>query len=631
MTFRVTLVALVVLHISLILYFERPSLMFSGEPNAWLDYDTHIEQVWRAVDALDGWGKSWAYDPYLLAGNPNGTIFAADNKGWELWTFALSKLGVPRGIGFNLFILLAHLLVPWVAFFSARLFGQSRGVSLLAAFMALLLWYFDSFPRWCWWCGMVAYAMAGTVFLLPFGLFYRYLKDGKLIHLILFAALLSAGHLIHPYTFVILVFPLLCSYIMKWKTQTWKNHTLILCAAAFVLATNAYWLVPSIKNWHYIVVIDSGVYAQSTFSFLLSDYLGMLREPIATGVLMPQTGFRFVFLAAACICLVVWKRERDDRFGPFLIGMGTMLGIAYFGGYSAFFTHIQPYRHVLPAMYFAIIPAAALAERIWLSKALENLPAPAYAAGCIGLVLALGGMSRNCLYFFPEWLPDPDLRTEEKIALRVTNPRVPGIAAKQMEFRHVPTFEDYNRIADWVSKTQDGEGRFLVQGWVLGEHLAWRTKAEILGGFRLRNMQHSQANLFRRFDEDTISLEMARQHLIDFAVRWVIFSGPPHALESYKTLLRPTGRIPPIHRIYETTVPVSLFAKGNGRVTASLNRIEVSGTNPSEPVVLRYHYHEDLVCAKSCKIEREPLSYDPVGFIRIPAPHPGDFTITNGY
>jgi hypothetical protein len=48
-------------------------------------------------------------------------------------------------------------------------------------------------------------------------------------------------------------------------------------------------------------------------------------------------------------------------------------------------------------------------------------------------------------------------------------------------------------------------------------------------------------------------------------------------------------------------------------------------------VVLRFHFLETLVCRPGCAIAREPLSHDPVGFIRVAAPHPADFEILNAY
>ncbi|MCP4604935.1 MAG: hypothetical protein GY847_31170 [Proteobacteria bacterium] len=622
---------MVTVHLCLTFYFERPSLIFSEEPNAWLDYDTHIEQAWRAVETLDKWGKSWSYDPYLLAGNPNGVIFAADNKGWELWTYVLWKLGVPKGMAFNLFILLAHLMVPWIVFFSARLFGLNKWSSLLAASMGLCLWYFDSFARWCWWCGMIAYGMSGYLFLLPLALFFRYLEGGKSRYLAMLALFMSAGHLIHPYLFVVLVFPMLALYARAFKKLSWHRHLGIIGAAVFVVAANAYWLVESLRFWHYMVVIDTGVYAQSTLSFLLTDYLGLLKEPIATGVLSTISGFRFIFLIAAFICLIRWFKESDNRFWPFAVGLSAMLAVTYLGGYSSFFTHIQPYRHILPAMYYSIIPAAALFYEIFRIGSLNKLPGLAYAVGGLGLLVITGSLARDGLYFFPNILPNPNLRSEDKIALIETNPDTPGVDGRHMEFRHSPTFKDFNDIATWVNQNDDGHGRILVQGWVLGEHLAWRTDSEILGGFRLRNVQHSQANLFRRFDESLLSKRDVKQHLIDYAVKLVIVSGPMHQIETYKNLLRPIGYVPPVHRLYVTTVPVSYFAQGSGKVSASLNRIEVTGTDPNADIVLRYHFLETLVCLEGCELKKEPIEYDPVGFIRIPAPHPADFVIENKY
>ncbi len=629
--FPAAVIAFTVVHLCLTFYFERPSLIFNEKPNSWLDYDTHIAQAWRAIEAFEGWGKSWSYDPHLLAGNPNGTIFAADNKGLDLWTFVLWKLGLPKGMAFNLFILFAHLAVPWIVFFSARLFGLDKWPSLLAATMGICIWYFDSFARWSWWCGMIAYVVAGYLFILPIALFYRYLKDGRKRHLVLLAIFLSAGHLVHPYIFTILVFPMLALYFRALKKLSLSRHLAVFGVVAFVLATHAYWLIPSLKAWHYIVVIDSGVYAQSTLSFFFSDYLGLLREPIATGVLGTHTGFRFIFFVAAVISLVLWKKEADDRFMPFAVGIGGMLILTYLGGYSSFFTHVQPYRYILPATYLTIVPAAAFFTRVYRQGALEKLPRLAYAVGGLGLLVITGNLARDALYFFPNALPDPDLQPGDKIALKVTNPAIHGVSGRQMEFRHAPTFEDYNQVAKWVGENVDQSGRILVQGWVLGEHLAWRTDAQILGGFRLRNIQHSQANLFRRFDESVVTHEDARQHLIDFAVKWVIVSGPRHKLETYQGLLKPIGHIPPVHRIYRTEVPVSFISNGSGQVSASMNRIEVRGTDPDKDVVLRYHFHETLVCKEGCELLREPIDYDPVGFIRVKAPHPKDFVLENGY
>ena len=66
-------VALLLLALGMVVvYFEPPLVLFGDDPMSGRDLDTHVEQVWRVTEALDGWGKSWAYDPQMLAGQPAG-------------------------------------------------------------------------------------------------------------------------------------------------------------------------------------------------------------------------------------------------------------------------------------------------------------------------------------------------------------------------------------------------------------------------------------------------------------------------------------------------------------------------------------------------------------------------------
>jgi len=161
-------------HLALVDHFEPFAWLGSTDPITGVDFDTHAEQTWRILEGLDGWGKSWVYDVQLQAGFPNGTIFDADNKLWELWTYALHQLGVPKESGYNSFVFLAHLLVmPWV-FLAARCFGLSTGRAQGAAALASLLWFFDSFAHWFWWIGTVSYMFAAYFYLLPLALFYRF-------------------------------------------------------------------------------------------------------------------------------------------------------------------------------------------------------------------------------------------------------------------------------------------------------------------------------------------------------------------------------------------------------------------------------------------------------------------------
>jgi hypothetical protein len=622
------IVVAVAIHAALFLYAEPVDLIFSERPLSGRDYDTHLSQVWRVTEALDGWGKSWSYDVQLLAGNPSGTIFDADNKGWEVFTFALWKLGLPKGLAFNLFLVLAHLLAPWVVFLSARLFGLERWTAVLALFGGLAIWYFDGFVHWAWWEGMVAYSFAAYLCLLPLGLFYRYLKDRRWWQALLLGLVLGAAHLIHPYVFFMLVVPLVALYVRHFRQLGLRHHLSILGVVAFTLAVNSYWLLVAIRFWHYI--LDSGYLGASTIDTLFTDYLGIVSDRSVTGGAGMRSGFRFLALAAAVVTLLRWRKSRDDRFLPFTAALATMLVATYVGGYLFFMQQVQPYRFVAPAIFIALIPAAQLAAEVRTAGMLRSLPRLAIAFGAVILVAAVPRLVRDVMYFTPVLVPEAEELVEEHP--HITDPIGFGQIhyPRPKVFRHGPTVADFDQLVKWINKNTDDSGRIAVEHWELGEHIAWRTRAQVLGGFRLRNIAHSAANLFRRYPIGDPPAEELKEYLQTYSVKWLVSTFVHARFENKPELLEKIADVPP-HRVFRSKLPVSFFQQNRGRVAASMNRLEVTGTAPDEDVVLRYHFLETLVCRPGCSLAQEPVPNDPVGFIRVPAPHPSDFTVLNAY
>jgi hypothetical protein len=76
---------------------------------------------------------------------------------------------------------------------------------------------------------------------------------------------------------------------------------------------------------------------------------------------------------------------------------------------------------------------------------------------------------------------------------------------------------------------------------------------------------------------------------------------------------------------------VSRVLSGGGSVRARTNRLFVTGSEPEQDVVLSYHFHEQLVCEPGCRVERQDVALDDVGFVRVPAPHPRDFLVRLQY
>mgnify|MGYP000305904050 CR=1 FL=1 len=616
--------ALLGVHLAMFLYFVPPSAWWTDQPMTGVDYETHIAQVWRVLEGLDGWGKTWVYDVRLLAGYPHGVLFDADNKGWEMWTWAVRGLGFSQGQAFNLFVVAAHWGVLAVTFVSARLFGLGRFGALAAAAMASLLWFFDSFSHWCWWVGMVAYGFASYLCLLPLALFYRWLQDRKAWQAAATAVTLGLVHLVHPYSFFILAAPMLALYFNNVRALGWRGQLAVVGIVATTVAMNAWWLAVALRFWHYI--LDSGFFGQSGLRFLVADFFGLVLDTATSGMIGTRTGFRALFIAAAVLGLVLWRRERDPRWLPFTAAIVTLAALTYLGAYAWIFRQIQPYRHVLPLMFFAVIPAAALLESAGRRGWLRGLGmGPKLALGLLALPAAQHLLS-DVLYYAPGSLP--------KVAPLYNNGWLPITTqgfGPQPDYRHHAISEDYDIVADWVRANDDGQSRFLVEEPTLGEQLSWRTDAQLLGGFTYRNLQHSHANLFRRRKEGIASDAELRAYFETYAVEYVIITKPGKTWDRRPAVLEFVVQLG-THRIYRTKITPRLIAQGGGKVEGQTNLLTVTGSDPGQDLILRYHWLETLVCEPDCAVGRVPVDdFDAVGFIKISAPHAADLEVRNAY
>jgi hypothetical protein len=613
--------ALIAIHICLVGYFEPFEWLSSSIPITGVDFDTHAEQTFRVLEGLQGWGESWVYDVRLQAGFPNGTIFDADNKLWELWTYCFVGLGATPAVAYNSFVFLAHLLiVPWI-YASARAFRLTPARALLAATLASALWLFDSYAHWFWWIGTVAYIFAAYFYLLPLALFYRFCGDGKLWRLVIVTVLLALAHLLHPYSFFVLAFPMLVLYLRALPKFRWTHHCAVGVMIVAVVAANAYWLLVAIKHWHY--VLNSAFFGQSHPGFVLADFFSVVIDPSTTGYLGTRAAFRWLAFVAAFGMLRLWRRERDERFVLFASALVCMLVLAYVAPIViAPIRQIQPYRFVASAFFLAVFPAAELFHRLWEQRAALITVPLAGAAAALAVALGAQHLATDVLYFMPDLLPVlPDVR-EAPFALTGTG------FGPHLRYRHpLPKAIDLT-LDRWIDQHAD-EGRIAVTDWT-GERFAWSTRAQILGGFVDLNLTHAHAHPVRWVDHGIPTAAQLRQYIETYAVKYFVVRFGDFGLPALPELVSFHASFGAA-QVYRAHAPASYLFSGSGHVSASTNRIAVAGTAPEQPVELKYHWHEALVCKPACRVERVRTDLDPVGFIRVPAPHPSSFTIENSY
>ncbi|MBN1771959.1 MAG: hypothetical protein JXB32_11890 [Deltaproteobacteria bacterium] len=624
------LAAVQALHVVLVLYFQPPEVILSGHPVGGFDWETHYEQTARAVQAYRESGETWSYNPHRLAGQPSGVIFDADNKGWELWTIALTELGVPLPTAFNLFVWLSALFVPLAFFLAGRWFGLGAVAAAAAAGLASACWAFDALAHLVSWVGMTCWGFAAWLWIPALALFWRWLETRRPWRLFVLFVLLVVLHNLHPYSFFLLAVPMGWLYVREFRTLRGHEHAALVAVAVGTIVTNLWWLEPSLRFWHYI--LDSGFYLDATPDYLLTDYLGLGNEPAVTGVIAMRTGFRFLALGGAVLALWLWRRDGDRRFAPFAASLGALLFVAYLGGWFGPLRQVQPYRFVLPAMYLAVIPAAWFLER-GLRSLRELRPTPVvWALLGLGLFVAVPRLARDVLYFVPDAIP------RQTRPLPAPPPDVNGGIyfgtirwPEPFDFRlHPRAAADFRDVAAFVSAADDGQGRWLVEWWMLGEHLTWNTDAQILGGFLEINLAHSDANLFRRYaGKAPPTDEELRAYLEQYNVRWVILSNPIPRLESRTDLLQLVTTIFR-QRVYRVRDPSHFIVGGGpGEVRARLNRIAVRGSAGGN-LVLRYHWMETLRCRPDCSVRRVTVPGDRVGFVGVEHAPP-DFEIYNSY
>jgi hypothetical protein len=293
----------------------------------------------------------------------------------------------------------------------------------------------------------------------------------------------------------------------------------------------------------------------------------------------------------------------------------------------------EPYRFIVPAVFFAGLFAGPWYERVLRREWMRELGPTARAVIVVLLLLAVPRAIQHVIYFTPDLAPKQGGPPIAKP--NIANPASLQPTPEFFSFRHDNPPEDYHRVRDFLRDHCREEGRVLVEWWVLAEYLRWATDKPIIGGFPDRRLQHEAANLFRyKLEKRYYGRDLA-DYLVRYNIRYLVMSNPYVAIEQRSDLLQPLKWLK-YHRVYRVRHLGNYFARGAGRVRASLNRLEVEDARPeagTQGLVLRFHHMKTLRCSPGCVVEKAPLPDNPVGFISVlGAPRlPARFVVENGY
>ena len=611
---------IIAVHLALVLNAFPPAVVFGGAPVGSPDYQTHFAQTRILSQASARFGRTWAYDPGLLAGQPEGLVFSLDNRGHAAFSRLLERAGVQPSTAFNLFPLLSCLLLPLMIWFAARLLAVGRAGEVVATTFAVLLWQFDWAPHFAWRGGMISFATVSYASVLALAAFHCVMSSRRMGLWLLLALVLPLLVLIHVLSVVILLVPMVALYLHRFRRIGRLDHALTWAVAGATLAVSMIWLHPVLARLD--LVAPSTALGQSGPGSLLHDYIGI--HPIDPTSIGAQTPFRFAAFTGAVMTLRIWRRDRDGRFFFAVVSFVWLLCLTYLSSLIPVLGQTEPYRFVFPAMMMAaVVSSPWLVDTLTPARMRELQP---FAKGLVVVLLVLL-LPR---FIRPVMLAIPELEPSWRPA---AGPGAPALQARTTRIQGVPP--DDLLVARLLEERRFESGRVLVQSWPLAELLHWATVCPIVGGFPERRLIHQSVNPFRDPADPRLVGDALSEYLERYNVHYLIVTDPNPALERRGDLLEPVQVILR-HRIYRVRKPSTYFATGEGQVHAELNRLMVNGSRPAagtQSLVLKFHWLDELRCRPGCRLERETIPADPAGFIRVVgAPTlPPDFTIENSY
>lgn len=600
---------LLLLHLmGLALYLDWREVL-TNPPVADTDYATHWAEVWSISHYLDH-GRLWGYDPYFMAGHPEGTIFNIDNKLIEVTSWALSRAGLPLPLAYNLVLLSLMSMAPLAFYPAGRLFGLSPRKAFLGGVAALCLWYLDPALRWRWQGGTLAFASTTCLSLLVLAAAVRLCRPGQVYRsaLLIWFGLGPLLFWLHATTFLLLLIPLTTLTLLRWQELVWRQRLYLLLWPPLVLLVTAPWLVTAVRFSSYLA--PSNQFLQGGLPALAADVLGIVR---VDGASRPaHLGVRWLVLAIGGLGL--WRQARHDwAFRP--VGAAVVAGLllAYGGVYLPSGGNLQPYRYIEQAALWSTIGIGTGLEAVWRFGWETGREQRGRRAAFLLLCgLALVWVGNGLRIFRP--------------------PLVGGLSVHRWQG---PT-ADVHDLCHHLRGLPLESGRVMVMDTRVGALLPWCSGAQVIGGhffeiwtqfgYTNSGIQRFLGMAYEAYDEVTM-----RQALDTYHVRWIVDHTTlriPGAyqlsdwLADHPGLVTAGPQFGP-YQLYEVIDAASLPAQA---AHGGLIVMQVA----ADSLVLPYHWLPTLhAVPQSVQLWPQPIGDDPIPFIGVDPAGANSFVICN--
>jgi len=586
-----------------------------------LDYAAHFYNARRAAEHVWQSGRLWGYDPFWMAGFPQGLVSLIDGK-----LFCLLMLFAPRGIEalvFNGAVLGMLVCVPWLVYAAAATAGLAAAERVWAALVSMIVVFTVPAAVLFWSWGGISFFF-GSALAVPVALLLAAsLCEGSLTSRRGTAGALGAllVSFIHPVCGLLVAASVLP--VLLYGTRPLGQRIRGLAVVAALMGVSVLPVVEALV-WLRAPLRLSHPGAHEAFrggvGQLARDWW---QHPFDTLTRHDGAGGSIVVLPLALWGVVaVSARPSGEKSTPSeQIALRCAIAAACFCAVTAYglsslverATALQPYRFLIPLHFFACIPAGIGAARWGRSLAGRHVASWVFALAAV------------CLVANAAWGLSPML--------------VLGHGRDDAEVA----------VARFVERETGAEDRILVESsvvglWVQGPVLRAIPNArfallptivprEFLGYV---GVEPFVAHRYARFEEGVLfgrhvaALSGADLEAIfaRYAVSWVVGCQPAtiDVFERFSSLVEDVAPAADC-RIFRVRSPQrSRFLDGDGRVVADVDRIDVRDAS-GDRVVLKYHWVPTLHTVPELPIEevREPGM--PVGFIAVRPGGIRDFSI----
>ncbi len=588
------LVILTVQIINVLLLMPKVSDWWSDVPIIYGDHDSQFYYSVVGGQAFKEHLRTWAYDPFLMAGSPNDLVDCSARPSKVL--LGLTGLIHPVRV-YKLFCLVFAALPPLLMFLAALNFGMDRVRGLLAALLTVLAWWYVEAHSLLEF-GNVSMSLINFYAVYLISLVHRYLEHRELRCALLLLPVACLGPLLHVILPVLVIVPILLMILTRVGLKDLRAWAYLLTVGLCVILSNLFWLIPSWKFGDILLPAPWSIFPMSMIRLGINN-IPIYGAPVS--LLLLVMGYYGVYRW--------WKEGHKNK--TLALGGGALfvLFLFLFGGFiPVVSTRMEPAgRFAISCFVFLLLPMTEIMMRCL--KAIKD---------------SRQSLRHRVLALLPVLLLLPSIFFVA----------VPLEVRKLSKWNSAPEgnlflSENSLLLAEAIEKYTRPGARIMIEGlqgaaefimpyllqreYLSGPFYGWWIKHEFAGfytgkAFHNDLSQHTAVDIMPYLELYNVGYVVCASEIaLEF-------------FDSYPEHFRLMGSAS-WFKFYEVKQDYSFFIEGQGRVVADYDRLTLSRVHTQTGrIVLSYHWLDSFKTDPPAKIYRVDYLDDPIGFIAVDNP-----------